>query len=77
MSNEMHAYETIVSEKAKELEQTVGHAVSHGSEGTCPTCGHVGQYDLKGFGLSGASIYFATVVEKWRCMLCELDAVGY
>ncbi len=77
MSNGTAAYEALVNEEAKSLQRLAGHEVSHGSEGVCPSCGHQGIYDMKGCGLSGASIYFSAAVNKWCCMACELDPLGY
>lgn len=76
MITEKRAYESIAEEKARSLAETVSHSVAHGSEGFCPTCGHAGFYDLKGLGVSGASIFYSTTEGKWRCMSCELDAFG-
>ena len=40
-------YETISHEKARVLQESVEHAVRHGGEGDCPSCGQPGIYDLK------------------------------
>lgn len=73
---ETHVYEALVSNKVRVLEQDAGHKISHGADGTCPSCGHVGIYDLRGGGVSPSSIYFSTAVEKWRCMSCGIDSYG-
>jgi hypothetical protein len=77
MSNRTAAYEALVNEEAKSLQLVSGHEVTHGSEGVCPRCGHQGIYDVKGSGISGASIYFSASEEKWRCMACEMEPLGY
>ncbi len=71
------AYEALAKKEAKSLEQVVGHSVGHGNEGTCPNCGHIGLYDMKGLGLSAASIYFSAADDKWQCMACEMDSLGF
>jgi hypothetical protein len=77
MGAKADAYEALVNEEARCLERAAGHPVSHGSGGTCPTCGHAGLYDLKGPGLSPASIYFSVADERWRCMVCDMAFTGY
>jgi hypothetical protein len=67
-------YEAIAAEKARTLAQAVGHAVCHGSDGICPTCGHVGLYDLEGLGVSAASIFYSALDDKWRCSGCAFSA---
>ena len=76
MSMKADVYEALAIQEAKLLERIAGHSVSHGEKGPCPTCGHLGVYDMKGFGLSSASIYFSVVDEKWRCMACEVASFG-
>jgi hypothetical protein len=70
-------YETICREKAAKLQKSVAHVVSHGSKGECPKCGQIGIYDLKGVGLTAASIFYSTHHGQWRCMLCGLDPTCY
>ena len=77
MGTKGDAYDVLVKEKARRLEQVVGHAVGHGREGACPNCGHTGLYDLQGSGLSAASIYFSITDESWRCMICDMAFTGY
>jgi hypothetical protein len=69
-------YEALANQEAKLLERIVGHSISHGEKGACPSCGHLGFYDMKGFGLAPTSIYFSIVDGKWRCMACEVDSFG-
>ena len=76
MITEITAYESIAEEKARSLAVTAAHPVEHGNAGFCPNCGNAGLYDLKGMGVSASSIFYSTAAGKWRCMLCELDALG-
>ncbi len=76
MNVERGTYESIAKEKAWRLAEMVSHPVTHGGEGFCPRCSHAGLYDLQGFGVSGESIFYSTADEKWRCMSCEIGALG-
>ncbi len=54
-------YESIAKEEACRLAQTLTHTVEHGSDGFCPNCGQPRIYDLKGLGVSAASIFFSNI----------------
>jgi hypothetical protein len=66
-------YADEVREKVMALEQKLGQKITHGSEGTCSTCGHDGIYDLKETGLGASSIYYSSPHQKWRCMMCDYE----
>ena len=77
MNRDIRGYEAVAGEKLMELGRSLGRTLAHGSAGVCPSCGHAGLFDIRGAGLSAASIYYSLATGSWRCPACELDPLGY
>ena len=67
-------YQAIVRREVKKLENLCHYSISAGGPGLCPRCGREGIWDIASKGFihhMGNSIYFSTVVNEWRCGICD------
>jgi hypothetical protein len=67
-------YQQIVTREVQKLEQWCHYRISPGEPGLCPRCGREGIWDIASKGFihhMGNSIYFSTVVNEWRCGICD------